>query len=230
MEILKGIKTRNLLLELKNTLIISDLHIGIEDALAKQGILIPKFHFRDTVKQLEKNLKKVKTIIINGDLKHEFGRISDQEWRETLKVLDLLSKYCEKIILIKGNHDSILGPIAKKRKLEVVDHYKIDDTYICHGNSIPKDLKGVKTIIIAHEHPAITLREKTKAEKFKCFLKGKYENKTLIVQPSFNPLVEGTDILKEKRLSPFLKQDLNNFNVFIIADKVYDFGKIKNLK
>ncbi|MFC1728540.1 metallophosphoesterase [Nanoarchaeota archaeon] len=230
MEISKGIKTRNLLLELKNTLIISDLHIGIEEALTKQGILIPKFHFKDTIKQLEKDLKKVKTIIINGDLKHEFGRISDQEWRETLKVLDLLSKYCEKIILIKGNHDNILGPIAKKRKLEIVDYYKIDDIYICHGNSIPKDLKGVKTIIISHEHPAIRLREKTKVEKFKCFLKGKYKGKNLIVQPSFNPIIEGTDVLKGKMLSPFLKQSLNNFNVWIVADKVYDFGKLKNLK
>lgn len=230
MEISKGIKTRNLLLELKDTLIIADLHIGIEEALAKQGTLIPKFHFKDTIKQLEKNLKKVKTIIINGDLKHEFGRISDQEWRETLKVLDLLSRYCEKIILIKGNHDTILGPIAKKRKLEVVDHYKIGDIYICHGNHIPKDFKGAKTIIIAHEHPAITLREKTKVEKYKCFLKGKYKRKVLIVQPSFNPLIEGIDILKGRLLSPFLKQSLSNFDVLIAADKIYDFGKVKNLK
>lgn len=232
MEIEKGIKIRNLLLEVKNTLIISDLHIGFEEALAKQGILVPKFHFRDVVDSLNKSLKKVKTIIINGDLKHEFGTISEQEWRETLKVLDLLSKYCEKIVLIRGNHDTILGPIAKKRNLEIVDHVMIGDAYICHGDKIHRDndFKKAKIVIIAHEHPAISLREKTKVEKYKCFLKGKYRDKTLIVQPSFNPLMEGTDILKEKTLSPFLKQNLNNFDVFVVADKIYDFGKIKDLR
>ncbi len=231
MEISKGIKLRNLFLELKDILIIADLHIGFEEALAKQGTLVPKFQFRDIVQNLEQNLKKVKTIIINGDLKHEFGTISEQEWRETLKVLDLLSKYCEKIILIRGNHDTILGPIAKKRNLEVVDHVLIDSTYICHGDVIPKneDFSKAKTIIIAHEHPATTLKEKAKVEKYKCFLKGKYKNKTLIVQPSFNPLIEGSDVLKEKMLSPFLQQNLDNFDVFIVADKVYDFGKLRNL-
>lgn len=231
MEILKGIRIRNLFLELKNTLIIADLHIGYEEALAKQGILVPKFQFKDIIKNLEKNLKKAHTIIINGDLKHEFGTISEQEWRETLKVIDLLSKYCEKIVLVRGNHDTILRPIARKRNLEIVDHISIGNIYICHGDEIPKDeeFKKAKTIIIAHEHPAISLREKTKVEKYKCFLKGKYRDKTLIVQPSFNPLIEGFDVLKEKMLSPFLQQNLDNFDVFIVADKVYDFGKLKNL-
>lgn len=231
MEITKGIKIRNLFLELKDTLIISDIHIGYEEALTKQGVLIPKFQFKDIINSLEKNLKKVKTIIINGDLKHEFRTISEQEWRETLKVLDLLSKYCEKIILVKGNHDITLGPIARKRNLEVVDYYKMNDIYICHGDDIPKDkdFKSAKIFIIGHEHPAISFKEKTKVERYKCFLKGKYKSKTLIIQPSFNPLIEGTDITKEKMLSPFLKQDLSNFNVFVISDKVYDFGKLKKL-
>jgi len=47
--------------------------------------------------------------------------------------------------------------------------------------------------------------------------------------PSFCLVTEGTDILKEKLLSPFLDQDLKNFDVFVVADKVYDFGKLKNL-
>ena len=231
MQIEKGIKIRNLLLELKDTTIISDIHIGFEEALAKQGLMVPKFQFKDITKGLEKDLKKVKTIIINGDLKHEFGTISEQEWRETLRVLDLFSKYCEKIILVKGNHDTILGPIAKKRNLEIVDYYRINNIYICHGDEIPKnkDFKESKIVIIGHEHPAISFKEKTKVEKYKCFLKGKYKDKTLIVQPTFNPLIEGADVLKEKMLSPFLKQDLSNFNLWVIADKVYEFGKIKDL-
>ena len=226
-----------LLLKHEKILVLTDFHIGYEEALNKQGILVPKFQFKDIIKRLTKifsGLKKdkikLKIIIINGDIKHEFGKISEQEWRETLRLLDFLSKYCEDIILIKGNHDTIIGPIAEKKKVSVVDYYFAGDVLITHGHKIPSKniLKKAKTIIIGHEHPAISLREDVRTEKFKCFLKGKYKRKNLVVMPSFCFVTEGNDILKEKPLSPFLDQDLRNFEVSVVADKVYDFGKIKN--
>ncbi len=235
MEILKDIEIIDLALFLKKQkiLVLADLHIGFEESLNKQGILVPRFQFQDLVKRLENILKQVKPklIIINGDLKHEFGQISETEWRQTLKILDFLTKKAG-IILLKGNHDKILGPIAEKRKLEIKDYYKVDDMYICHGNIIPEDVdfKKSKTVIIGHEHPAIGIREYPRVERFKCFLLGKYKNKKLIVQPSLNLVTEGTDLLSEKLLSPFLHQNLDNFEVFIIQDKVYNFGKLSKLK
>ena len=84
-------------------------------------------------------------------------------------------------------------------------------------------------MIIGHEHPAIGLRDKGRVEKYKCFFKGKYKDKILIVIPSFNMLTEGTDILKEKLLSPFLQQKLDDFEIFIVGKEVLYFGKVKNL-
>ena len=111
MEIIKNIYILDwgLYLKEQNTLIISDLHIGYDEALNRQGILLPRFHFIDLVKRLEKILKQVKPelIIINGDLKHEFGHISETEWRQTIKILDFLTKKT-KVMLLKGNHDKIL--------------------------------------------------------------------------------------------------------------------------
>ena len=215
-------------------IIIADTHIGYEESLNKQGIMIPRFHFKDLIQRIEKILKKVKpdTIIINGDVKHELGTISEQEWRHTLKLLDFLSKKCKNLILIKGNHDKFLGPIGKKRNLEIVEELIIDDILITHGDKIPEiaQNKNIKKIIIGHEHPAIGLREKARIETFKCFLVGRWKDKTLIVQPSLNLVTEGTDVSKEKLLSPFLKQDLSNFGCYIAADKVYKFGKLKNLR
>ncbi len=225
-----------LLIKDKRILIFSDFHIGYEEALNKQGILVPRFQFKDMIKRLGKifsELKKIKLekIIINGDLKHEFGRISEQEWRETLRLLDFLTKFCNEIILVKGNHDTIIGPIAEKKKVKIVEHFLVGNTLIIHGNKIPEKglLKKAKTIVIGHEHPAISLREDIRIEKFKCFLKGKYKRKKLIIMPSFCLATEGTDVLKEKLISPFLDHDLRNFEVFVVADKVYDFGKVKNL-
>jgi putative SbcD/Mre11-related phosphoesterase len=113
------IKIKGLCLEINNSiLVISDIHLGYEEALNKQGFLIPRLQFQDIVKMLQKILgkKKFRIIAVNGDLKHEFGKISDQEWRHSMLLLDLLSKHAEKIVLIRGNHDKTLGPIAEKRK------------------------------------------------------------------------------------------------------------------
>ena len=70
-------------------------------------------------------------------------------------------------------------------------------------------------------------------EKYKCFLKGSWKRKTLIVQPSFCLVTEGTDILREEVISEFLEDaNLNNFEVFVVAapDEIKYFGKIRNLE
>ena len=225
-----------LYLEKENTLIISDVHIGYEEALNKQGIFIPRLQFRKTMKRIHDIFSffpnKFKEIIISGDLKHEFGTISAQEWRETLKFLDELAKHCERVVLVKGNHDTVLGPIAAKRDVLIVDHYVISNYYIHHGHFIPddEDFKNASILIIGHEHPAVAIASEGRVEVFKCFLCGTWKEKKLLVLPSFNAVTEGTDVLKDELLSPFLHQKLDAFDVFIAADKTYSFGKIKNLR
>ncbi len=257
MEILPKIEIVDLALYLDSTLVIADIHIGYEEALNKQGVLVPRLQFNEMTERMNnifealKN-KKIERIIVNGDLKHEFGTISEQEWRNTLKFIDLLAKRCNEVILIKGNHDNILGPIAKKRNVKVVDYFvvdpiteksntgkssiksplKIKKTLIIHGNKIPAKevLRDISTVIIGHEHPAVSLKEGPRVEQFKCFLKGSYRGRTLVVQPSFNTLIEGTNLLRDRILSPFLKQNIGNFDVYVVEDKIYEFGKLKGLR
>lgn len=234
MEIHEGIEIVGLGLYLKKqgVLVVSDFHLGYEGSLEKQGVFIPRFQAKDIMEGLEKALKKTKprTVIINGDLKHEFGRILQSEWRYILRTFDLIFTYCKKIVLVKGNHDVILAPIAAKRNIVLVDDIFVDDIYICHGDSLDEEkVKKSTTIIIGHEHPAVSLQEGARVEKFKAFLKGKYKRKTLIVQPSFNPVFAGTDVLREKRLSPFLQKDIGNFEAWLIGDTVRYFGKLKEL-
>ncbi len=230
MNITPNIKIIDLSLYLKKqkALIISDVHIGYEEALNKKGYLVPRFQFKEVMKKLENILKnnKVETLIINGDLKHEFGTISETEWRHTLRLLDLANKYVKKIILIKGNHDKVLEPIAKKRDVEIVDKIEIEDMLIIHGNKLVEIDKKIKTIIIGHDHPALTLTDPPRSENYKCFLIGSYKRKKLIVMPSFFLVNEGTDVLKEELLSPFLN-DIKKFRVIVVSDKLYDFGLIK---
>lgn len=234
MEILQGveIKGKALWFRKKKILAIADLHIGYEQALVEEGVFVPRVMFKEMKEEIKDLLKlKPKIVIINGDLKHEFASISKQEWYETLELLDLLLKKAE-VILVKGNHDTILEPIARKKNLFIKDFYCIDSFCILHGHKVflnPEIYsKKIKTLVIAHEHPAVSIREGVKQEKYKCFLLGKYNDKNIIVMPSFLPFPEGEDIKKEKTISPFLKK-IDNFKVFVLGDKVYYFGKVKDI-
>lgn len=234
MEILKGIEIigKVLWLAKQKILILADLHIGYEEALNKQGILVPRMQFEETKKEIKNLLEKEKPeiIVINGDLKHEFGEISRQEWNETLALLDLMLEK-SKVILIKGNHDTILEPIARKKGLEIRDFCCIDNVCILHGDKIriEHEVNDAEILIIGHEHPAISLHEGAKSEIYKCFLLGRWKNKKIIAMPSFFSIFEGTDIKKEKLLSPYLAS-IENFEVFVVGDRIYKLGKFKNIK
>lgn len=232
MEISKDIEIIGTALYLtkKQILIINDLHLGYEEVLHRKGILVPKFQINEIIATMEKILivAKPHTIIINGDLKHEFGMVLKQEWKDVLQFLDFCAARVKEIIIIKGNHDPIIKVITDKRKIKVVSEYKTGDILITHGDELVETT--AKRIIIGHEHPAITLHHQSKREKFKCFLQGKWQGKELIAVPSFNPLLEGTDILKEEVLSPFLG-DLRSFKVYITYEgKVLPFGTVKEIQ
>ena len=221
-------------------LIIADLHIGLEEALNKEGVLIPRFQLEDLINRMRILLELLKSkgfeverVIINGDLKHEFGTISSQEWKDTLKFLSFLEEEVGEVVIVKGNHDTILGPIASKKNVKVVDYLVFDDILIIHGHKVLNVAydKNIKIIIIAHEHPAVGISDGLRTELFKAFLFGSWHRKKLIVMPSFCLVNEGSNILREETLSPFLKEtSINKFKVFVVGDKkLLYFGSVENL-
>jgi putative SbcD/Mre11-related phosphoesterase len=237
-EILKGARPvrLGLFFEKEKILAIADLHLGYEEMLNAQGVFLPRTNFEKIKKALEgmlKELPKLDIIVILGDLKHEFGFISQQEWTEVLQMLQFLQKHTKKIVLIKGNHDKILGPLVKWESLEIQEEFYITNAGVLflQGDKIPsnENFKKAKTIVIGHEHPAVSLREGIKSEMFKCFLKGKFKGKNLIVLPSLDMVSVGTNVLIQKLLSPFLQGDLGKFECWLVEDKAYYFGKLEEL-
>jgi len=234
MEIHKGIEMIDLALYLPEHKIVcfSDFHIGYEESLSRKGVLVPRQQYKMTIDKLEQIFAQIdaETAVINGDLKHEFGRATKQEWKEVSRLLDFLARKVKKIVVIQGNHDPGLGPLAANRDLECVKQYKAGDILFIHGDVVPE--KTAKVMIMGHEHPAITLQEEARREKYKCFIKGKYKRRVLIVQPSFNLLTVGTDVTSENLLSPLLEKGTKNFEVWIHAEDKKEalyFGKVKKL-
>jgi len=187
-ELLPGMEIHGLCLYIRaeDTLVFADLHLGYEEELRRMGILVPRFQYSEIVGHLRAVMSSIgkerfRRAVINGDLKHEFGRISDQEWHEVMQFLSFLGGYFEEVVLVRGNHDTVLGPIAGKKRIKVVDHLflKKENTYITHGHRVPDDgeLGASGVVIIAHDHPVVTLRDHARAEKVKCFLKGEWKRK-----------------------------------------------------
>lgn len=230
-----GVEIIDSSLLINDYIIISDLHLGYEHTLNAEGIMIPRFQYKKIIARLKEiiDVSNASKIIVNGDLKHEFGKISKQEFDEITNFIEFLKTHFDKIILIKGNHDNFTPFIAEKNGLEVYEYYSVENYIVMHGDKIPENFTEIKenTVIIGHEHPSIGIRSRERIEKVKCFLKGKVNDKKFIIMPSFNFITEGSDVLQEKTISPFLKGVyLDDFEVFAVEKfEVLPFGKIKDL-
>lgn len=244
MEIFEGIFTINgfraIFIKKLNAIVISDLQLGEELYLAEQGIFVPQFQLKEIKADLKEIFRKTKAerIIINGDLKHEFGEASQQEWREVEDLINFLRKKFKEIILVRGNHDNYLLNIVSKLGIKVFQPYYFSEGILfTHGHKKIDYPKEMKVLIIGHEQPALVLRKGFDRVKTSCLLYGKTkEGKKFICLPAFSPLASGVEvntIPKEELLSPILREDVDFENLSAIAlDKetgALDFGKIKDL-
>ncbi|MCX6748332.1 MAG: metallophosphoesterase [Candidatus Pacearchaeota archaeon] len=220
-------------------LAMADLHLGYEENLRKQGIMIPSSQFKETIQDLERifsEIKKekleIKEVVILGDLKHEFSGNLNQEWQEVHELISYLqSKITSKgkIIVIKGNHDNYLANVIKD-KARIADFYVKNGICFVHGDKMILEAldKTVEMIVLGHKHPAITLEKSSKKERYKCFLVGKFKGKEVIIFPSFFPLVEGSDVYVDDTNLAF-KLDLKKFKIYIPVPgetRVLEFKKI----
>ncbi len=227
-----GSQIINNAMKIDDTLIITDLHLGYESSLNNQGLMIPQFQYEKILDSLIEiqNIASADNILINGDIKHNFAKISKQEWKEVLDFIDYLQDNFIDIILIKGNHDNFTEYITKKRDLELCNEYILNEYLITHGHKLPEKIPTeIETIIIGHEHPCIGIRSGERVEKVKAYLKGYWNNYQLLVQPSFNQISYGSDVLHEKTISPFIK-NVADFEVYAVEEyEIYPFGSLKDI-
>jgi len=206
--------------------VMADFHIGYEDVMAQKGIYFPKIQKKYILKTLQEIYDKYepKTLLIDGDFKHEFSRNMPQEWDEIEEVLDYIMDMRE-VIIVRGNHDNFLKSILRRRGLELKDSYAMGNYFFTHGH---KDMEIKNITIIGHEHPSVMLRDEISASvKMPCFL----YSPDLIVLPATSVYASGTDITKNEFISPILRKNRRDFEIFAIDEKegIYPVGKLSSL-
>jgi len=150
-------------------LVVGDLHLGYEELLNKSGIMISRQMFDEIINDFNAvfgEVGHVDKIVLLGDIKHDFGGISGQEWGDVTRLLHYLKPLGDEIIVLRGNHDTILEPIMKKIGLKLKDYYVWKEFCFVHGDEDFKEIWGkkVKWFVVGHGHPAIKLREGSKME------------------------------------------------------------------
>ena len=222
-------------------LVVGDLHLGYEEALNRTGVLVGRKMFDEMISDLNAvfgEVGKVDKVVLLGDVKHDFGGISKQEWKDVNAILDYFESMSGGVVVVKGNHDNILEPILKKRKMKLLGVYIWNGFAFLHGDEDYEEVWGKKTdtIVVGHGHPAVRLNEPKgiKSEKYKCFLVGKFKGKEMIVVPSFIDFYVGSDPREDEMVMAW---DVNwrNFDVKIVSESdesmdALDFGKLKRLK
>lgn len=227
------------------SLIIGDIHLGIEYDIFKSGISIPS--------QTEKIQKRIDRLILEnsvsqlifiGDVKHNIPIASFQEIKELPDFLEHFSKKL-KVIIIKGNHDGeIQKLIPKSIKIYSGAGFKYKNFSFVHGQSwINPSLLEAEYLILGHNHPAVEFWSSGFRTVEHCWLKCKIDKKVLekkykrkckikeaIIMPVFNHLVGGMAFNKKgfKPLGPLFKAiKWKEADVYLLDGNF--LGSLKNL-
>lgn len=209
------------------TLVIGDLHIGYEEAMHKQGILVPSLQYPEMFKIIQQLLEKYEPeqTILLGDVQHEFTKTKYSVNKKIKKLFNYINEK-SKITIIKGNHEKVLKTMQGYKLSQTK---KIKNYFFTHGDISYENPKTIKTILIGHEHPALTLYDDARKETYKTYLYGNYFNKKLLVLPSLNQLTTGSDIITQGFIGKYA-QNSQNFEVYVLGKQIYDFGTLNKLK
>lgn len=205
------------------TLIIGDIHVGLERDLEKSGFRVPP-QTDILVSRIKKLVRenKCKELIILGDIKHSITLRPDLE--ETKYFVEELKKFVLPI-LIQGNHD---GALQNYLDIKIVpgQGFRKGKNYFMHGHAKPKpEAFKCNKIFSSHLHPMVEFRDSLGGMiSEKAWLRGE----KLVVVPAFNKLLGGVDI-RISNLGPLKKHfDKKELDLYLL-DGLY-LGKVENLK
>ncbi len=208
-------------------LVVVDLHIGYEEVLLESGIHLPRSQYGRIKLSIVEALERFDpdSLVLLGDVKHEFGGATRQEWVEVLDLIRSLKSTVD-IQVVRGNHDNYLIPILRREGIPLLDPgLSVGRYYLVHGHKPLEGLpEGAEFLVMGHEHPAVGLRDELGVKrKFKCALLGSLDDLSVLVLPAMSPLAPGTDVLATPRrdlLSPILSRlDVGQFEVVVTDEE-----------
>ena len=230
------------------SLVIGDLHLGIETEFYRNG-----FSVESHIERIKKCILKLarenncRNLVLLGDVKHDYHGVSWQEEREIPSFLKDLTKSL-KVHITPGNHDGNIKDITPEEvQVHESSGFEMEGNFFMHGHSWPgEEFLEADRIFMGHNHPAVEFKDPLGYRHVEpCWLrceldmekvKDKYKKtgtlKEAIMVPVFNPLVGGLPVNREEsELGPFMNNRIierKECDVYLL-DGTY-LGKVKDLK
>jgi DNA ligase-associated metallophosphoesterase len=139
--------------EAKETLWLSDLHLGKAAHFRKHGVPIGSEPTLETLHRLREQIKALlpSRILLLGDLFHSY---INREWEP---FAGLCAEFAEvEWVLVQGNHDMIPEVLLRESGIEQID--KLDDAPFTFTHSPEDFADGFGFHVCGHIHPGIRLR------------------------------------------------------------------------
>lgn len=199
-------------------LVIGDVHLGLELALEKDGVLLPPQteSLREKVERLLSDTSSSELLIL-GDVKHSLA------FEDAEEVQKFFCRFPVPFSIVPGNHDGLLNQILPQAKIHPPSGVRIGDTCFLHGHALPSpELLDSPKFVISHSHPVISFVDSAGARtKVPCWMKTEVllseQPAQLIVMPAFNPLLGGGALNERKPLGPIMSRaDIKKAQIYLL--------------
>lgn len=141
------------------SLVVADIHLGIEWDLYRSGINLPsrmKGRLDRILSYVQENSPD--RIILLGDVKHNVPQVSWQERDEIPRFLETLAEHAQ-IDIFPGNHDGGIEFLFNREKDIRVHSARgtvLDGVGYFHGHTWPTtELLAASHVVTAHNHPTV---------------------------------------------------------------------------
>jgi putative SbcD/Mre11-related phosphoesterase len=200
------------------TLMIADLHIGIENELREYGV-----HTNSHIKSMEIMLQEIcedykpKDLVLLGDIKHSIPSAPFYEKKHIFSFLKKMQQIT-KVHLVPGNHDGwIKQMIPPDIIIHKSDGFQMDHIGFFHGHRWPSEqIMNCKYLFCGHTHPTIKLTDRMGYHSYEsCWVKtplnqekitSRYQTYNpkmiMMILPVFNPLCGGISVNDEGFAGP----------------------------
>lgn len=206
----------------QSTLLISDLHLGLEKEMAKKGFSLPAYTVKmvGRVRDLAERYG-TKRLAVLGDVKHTVGKVEDIDWGVVPWFFDTMLDLFESVEVVPGNHDGNIKTVLPARvtlhpsKGTVIGAGR-GRVGVAHGHAWPsEEAIACKNLVIGHSHFTYEMRDNLGSRsRESVWVRASYDvaqlmegagykskakgDGKLTVMPPFNRLVGGQPINRSK--------------------------------
>lgn len=219
-------------LRVNDSLVIADLHIGIESHLMKKGFHVVS-RTKDMLDCIIESGKDCNRLIVLGDVKDSVPGSSKQEYREIPDFFESLLERFDIVDVVRGNHDTNIEEFLPSRvKMRPASGMVLDGVGYIHGHTWPSEIvMRSKMLVMAHNHPSVMFKDGIGRQMTEpCWVKGDFipDNdrfdpcpESFIIMPAFNRILGGSpvNVIDERFLGPMMNSgtlDLPNSRIYLL--------------